>query len=164
MSGIDISEEAVERADGLRPLTLLDRLEFFGHDNSVWHAPLLLEAWRALTAAEGERDDAFARGRREGAQAMRAVCSDKADLIANHLWDLKSDVAWKVTELASILSTLPLPDAPPREASVAEAAISDLMRKHGTFMQSKGRNPGDYTSQFSLAADALRALIEKDTR
>jgi len=42
-----------------------------------------------------------------------------------------------------------------------DAALADLWGKHVRYMTSKGRNPGDYTSQFSLAHDAILALRDK---
>jgi hypothetical protein len=44
----------------------------------------------------------------------------------------------------------------------AEKAVMDLLEKHHRcYMAALGRNPDDYTSEFSLAADALRAALRK---
>ena len=51
---------------------------------------------------------------------------------------------------------------PQPSASVAEAGYNDvihaLIKQHETVMRSKGRNPIDYTTKWSLAADAVAAL------
>ena len=57
----------------------------------------------------------------------------------------------------------PLYAYPPQpSASVAEAGYNDvihaLIKQHETVMRSKGRNPIDYTTKWSLAADAVAAL------
>ena len=49
-------------------------------------------------------------------------------------------------------------------AKVIEEAGDGLMAKHTTYMVSKGRNLGDYTSQFSLAADAIDAMHTPESR
>ena len=51
---------------------------------------------------------------------------------------------------------------PQPSVSVSEAGYNDvihaLLKQHETEMRSKGRNPIDYTTKWSLAADAVAAL------
>lgn len=100
--------------------------------------------------------DDYLRGYRAGAEAMREAAAQ----YAYRAWD--DDDA---QQMRDEFRAIPLPDAPARDVSVAEArekTISDLMTKHDAYIRSKGRNPDDYASRFSLAASALRTLAGED--
>jgi len=44
-----------------------------------------------------------------------------------------------------------------------EDAVAELWEKHVVYVTSKGRNPGDCTTAFSLTRDAIPSIIEAET-
>ncbi|MTH33029.1 hypothetical protein GL279_00255 [Paracoccus limosus] len=72
------------------------------------------------------------------------------------------DEAWKSGFNAGFGEARLTAHPPQPSVSVSEAGYNDvihaLLKQHETEMRSKGRNPIDYTTKWSLAADAVAAL------
>lgn len=49
-------------------------------------------------------------------------------------------------------------------AAAYEAAAEVADQRHQVYMESKGRDPADYTSGYSIARDAIRALTPDDAK